>query len=403
MPGEKLTKLLFLFLFLNNCSSDDPVGNKNEIPKIDLGVALKNPVKNIPLSQIADKIDYIKLETCEECLIDRVEKLLIHGNHLFIAQREKLFLFDVDGKFVRSIGSNGKGPGEYLRVRDFTIHPTADQLSIYDSEQFKIIHYDLDGNFIREFKIDDYPSLIAYSPEGDLYASWVLPMYFYNDSYNINIYDSQGEITRQLMKRTEDGITEKTVGHIPSTSRTRFEYFNDTLSYWEVNYPAICRVVDGKTIPRYEIIKNFKPGDEEYFDGQIQEKKFYASDLVETSRFIIMTKGLYQNNVYHVLYDKDQKKANAFYIGHQDMRTRLNSGFINDIDGGYPFLPSGVIAKDVLYGIFYAYDMKNKWADEFFSQVEVKDEKGRQELLQLLEGATDTDNPIVMLVKMKSL
>lgn len=401
-----LVRIFFSYsalVFFLSCNTNNEVEENHNLREIYLKSALENIKRNIRLSEIADEINYIKLETSGEAIINRIDRLVIFNNYIFICNKEQFFQFDNSGNFIRSFGSKGKGPGEYIYIRNFAIHPKLNLLSIYDSELAKVINYDLNGNFISEFQIDGYPNLIAYSKEGKLNASWVLPRYYYNEYYSINVYDNQGNILDKMLNRSNEGITAKNVGNVPSTSRTRFEYFNDTLSYWEVNYHSICRVVNGDIIPRYKIINNFTPKIEDFNTSQIQEDKFIVSDLIETSRYIFMTKGIYENDVYHVIYDKVHREVNAFQVSHEYPEIRLNSGFINDIDGGYPFLPLGLISKDKAYCTFFAYEMKNMLSDEFFAKVEFKNEDGHEQLLKILEDSNLEDNPIIMIVKLKSL
>lgn len=382
---------------------DIPSEARDEMVEINLGTALKKIRKNILLSEVAEEISYIKLETTEECIIEKIEKLVRFKDGVFISNESQFFQFDTSGHFIRTFGSIGKGPGEYIRIADFAIDAKSGQLSVYDNELSKIINYSLDGDFLNEFQIESYPSLIAYDSQGNLNASWVLPMFFYNENYAINSYDDNGKVSQKMLNRSDEDITEKNVGYIPSTSRTRFQFFNDTLSYWEINYPFICRLADGKVIPRYKIINNYEPEIEDLNTSQIQEDKYVFSDLIESSRFIFLTKGLYKKDVYHVLYDKVNKTANAFQIKHESPGIRLNAGFINDLDGGYPFLPLGLVSKDQAYGTFLPFEMKNMLSDKTFSAVKIKDKDKNADFIQLIEASNAEDNPIVMIVKLKSI
>jgi hypothetical protein len=61
----------------------------------------------------------------------------------------KILVFDKTGKYIRSIGSQGQGPGEFTTLRSFALDEKNKRLFI-TSYNRKIISHDLDGNFLKE-------------------------------------------------------------------------------------------------------------------------------------------------------------------------------------------------------------------------------------------------------------
>ena len=106
---------------------------------------------SLPLSEIAE-ITAIELELTDESLINpqqmNIKRIILFDNNVIIAERKKILVFNTDGKFVRSIGSKGQGPGEYIDIRNLAMDKKNKRLFVNASP--KIICYDLDGNFIRE-------------------------------------------------------------------------------------------------------------------------------------------------------------------------------------------------------------------------------------------------------------
>lgn len=70
-------------------------------------------------------VEITPLETTEASLLSYPELLKTCRDTLFVFDRSNssLLLFAPDGKFIRRIGRIGRGPGEYLRARDFLIDP----------------------------------------------------------------------------------------------------------------------------------------------------------------------------------------------------------------------------------------------------------------------------------------
>ncbi len=72
--------------------------------------------KPVRLSQIADDIEYIPLETTRECLIDRsIQNIIVTQSDIFIFDYNLGYRFSSKGKFINSIGVKGKGPGEFVK------------------------------------------------------------------------------------------------------------------------------------------------------------------------------------------------------------------------------------------------------------------------------------------------
>ncbi len=369
-----------------------------------MGKALMKVKTDMPLSEVADQIKYIPLETKEECIIDQIGKIVTSGEFLFVATKVQLFQFTLGGKFVKTFGSKGKGPGEYTEVTDFSVGSHEGKVSIYDRELKKVIHYDVEGNFENEYLIEGYPKSVAYSPGGTLHVAWVFPNFVYNNNFAVNAYGEDGKITRQTIDRSDEGITESSAYRLGSTGCVNFGNYSDTLTFFEANNEIIYRILEnGKPIPRYRIIPNSNQTLEERNSTKFIPENFRTCYFIEAKRFIFMPKGVYQNKVFHLLYDKKTKEISTFRLMHSSLGVQLETGFINDIDGGYPFLPSGVISATEAYDSFYASDLKKLLADDFFKKVEPKNKKASEVLKNLLSKSTLEDNPIIMMVKLKEL
>lgn len=76
--------------------------------------------QNICSDALFESVDLVPLETTEECLIGRVDRLLICDSlYLINDTRQRVLVFDRTGKFRYQIGKRGGAPNEYLEVRDF--------------------------------------------------------------------------------------------------------------------------------------------------------------------------------------------------------------------------------------------------------------------------------------------
>lgn len=108
--------------------------------------------QNICSDALFESVDLVPLETTEECLIGRVDRLLICDSlYLINDTRQRVLVFDRTGKFRYQIGKRGGAPNEYLEVRDFLINDKS-ELEILDFK--KILRYSLTGEFIGDTRFD---------------------------------------------------------------------------------------------------------------------------------------------------------------------------------------------------------------------------------------------------------
>ncbi len=91
-------------------------------------------------------------------LIGSIQKLKYgkNGNiYIIDSATRHLNIFDPQGKFLRTVGGIGDGPGEYLTANDFVID---DSLNIYilDGRLRRIMIFDSYGDLKHTLKIDDF-------------------------------------------------------------------------------------------------------------------------------------------------------------------------------------------------------------------------------------------------------
>jgi hypothetical protein len=120
---------------------------------IDLSGVWDNPFES-KLSEIATDLEYIPLETRPECLLkDAMQMRATVFRNCIIVNSGGMKLFNRQGGFIRSIGTVGKGPGEYLRSGSYYLDETTETVYILDSDQRKVVVYKLSGEFTGFFPV----------------------------------------------------------------------------------------------------------------------------------------------------------------------------------------------------------------------------------------------------------
>lgn len=121
-------KLLFLIFILLFCACSSNRKNKqkeSQLFSLRTPVSLLDVQKELKLSELADSVWYIPLETNEQSLLGN---LSLEGSvqyvggkyYIYDGQQNSIYVFSANGKFLNKIGKKGQGEGEILYFLDFT-------------------------------------------------------------------------------------------------------------------------------------------------------------------------------------------------------------------------------------------------------------------------------------------
>ena len=148
--------LIILLLFLSACSGKKESRNTIIQESIDVAEVFENK-KELRLSQFATEASYIKLETNPDCLIAMVGNLRLGKKYLVLSNgfQGKIFLFTSTGKFIKTIGSMGKGPGEYISISGLEIDEEEKYLFLTDNGQKRLIRYGLEDGSAISVKLNN--------------------------------------------------------------------------------------------------------------------------------------------------------------------------------------------------------------------------------------------------------
>ena len=97
----------------------------------------------------------VLLETKPECVVQDIRSLEIYKEDIYILddRANKLYVFDGNGKFKRTISSPGRGHGEYMKLADFSIDRTKEVIYLLDEATDEILKFSLDDyKFLSSIK-----------------------------------------------------------------------------------------------------------------------------------------------------------------------------------------------------------------------------------------------------------
>lgn len=153
-------RFIILLFVLSACATN--VENAN-VTSINVNVGRISSIEEF----IDGDMEYLCLETSEECMISEISKILIVNDTLYIMDkpRRTLFLFNKNnGKFLGKIAKTGRGPAEYIDLNDFDVFGSNIYILSYADKKINI--YSPDGQCLQSVKLlDKYTKLKVVNAE----------------------------------------------------------------------------------------------------------------------------------------------------------------------------------------------------------------------------------------------
>ena len=147
----------YLFILIALCLFS--CGGKSHQSKKLETISINGNIRQVlNLSSFVDTIEFIPLETNDENLIGKVNRIFYRNGKYYLRTTQgmmngKLSVFNKTGKYLWGLNRKGQGPGEYTDFEDFSI---ADNGNIIIPTIKKIITYDSLGHFLSENRFEQY-------------------------------------------------------------------------------------------------------------------------------------------------------------------------------------------------------------------------------------------------------
>jgi hypothetical protein len=186
----------------------------------EIRINTQNQISDSRISSFCYQVNYIPLETSEKALLGLIQRTKSSSKRLYFLtglNQEKIVAFDIlSGRYIMSINSNGRGPGEYVRATDFIVSENDSIIEIYSRGLRKIIYYNSFGEFIKEKQFNRFVSSFF-----KLDSNYIFDIQMPNNRRVISLYDI-------------DLTTESILYELPYYSYgdiNSFSKFSDTISY----------------------------------------------------------------------------------------------------------------------------------------------------------------------------
>jgi DNA-binding beta-propeller fold protein YncE len=384
--------IIFLFTVISSCGQ---VKTPNDSPfVID---PEKFPEDMITLSEIADDIKYIPLD--DTIPFEGIYSIEITAKNIYISmQYVGIVKYDREGNFEKVIARKGRGPGELYWGHDFVVDEGSKK--VYVADRHKILVYTIEGTYLKDISTKDYFFTVANDIELSGSKLYLCDFGYMNGfKYHWAFLDTTGKLVSA--KITSDHST----GHVPCGFSYKFNgniYYsnilNDTVFSVSPDFKARAAFLFSKGEYRW-------PVDYQLISLEDAALHFRPLQMFETNRFVFLRYG-YMDKAAYLIIDKSANKAYQAY-------KKGKSGLVN-------YMPA--IPNDLDCGLFAAYDDANYYSengdeyityfvspyelkshvsgDEFKNSVPKYPEK-KKELEMFANSLKETDNPVLVMVRIK--
>lgn len=369
---------------------------KKDIVEFDPRVLEEN---GISLSEIADDINYIPLDNIFPLGLIHNNFTIIDNSIYFSSLNIGILEYSRDGKFIRKIGNIGRGPGEYTYYVDFAVDDKTKSIYVHDGGTL-INVYSLFGTFLRSFSLKEYGNMIDAIEVYNCKFFATFAIQYENTKYDWIILDTLGH----LIKKKSRSIP-------PFTSNTGglegIYKFDNTLSYWNHYSDTIFSISsDLSEKPSFIISSGEHRLPKSRVSLEENSKYMKLENIFETKHYLAVKYFFSKEKNAFALIDKEKNITFLTYLEPEESGafTNYTGGIKNDLDGGISFLPRSYFVengREYMIGIIYPYQIKSIIGTTKFNNSSPLYPEKKNELLSLSGRLTNTDNPILMIVRLK--
>ena len=407
-----------LFVLVGCTGKPSSIADAYEISNvIDLDAGLKS-VQTVKLSEIADSVTFLPLETTRNSLFGAT-KDYISFTPSYIFDFDKYF--EWTGKFGGKVGSRGNGPLE---------EPQGVLNSLFADNHFyskgsKFIEYDLTGKPTQKvrnlYSVSDlhagkapgaFVNASGFFVSGDYFAIYDYPSTMYFFDKNFETVSSRVVTEVETVQILPGRVAKSNYVSYYKNHVLFYNFMNDTIFYvkdtglepqWMVSYNDSSRYPTeiviksdyGKlTSEAMRARREGKYEDSEW--AQLTEKKHKVTAVYETELYLFFTmiesirlaesRGLQPAVPYIVLYEKSTGKT---------VRVK-GSGFVDDLLGMDFFYPALGVYDENLITAIWPYELL-----EYLNESKAKGREVHPQLLTLSKQVKKDDNPVLIFVHLK--
>ncbi len=403
----KNSLLLFALLLLTQCHNGGKKELENSDKREDLfEINYENILrikKSNSLSDIASDVRYIPFETGKDHLISRKPQYHFSDSLIFVGNNDHILVYDYSGKFIRKIGTPGRGPGEIDLIRIISVIEKEQIIIVQTNWSRKLMYFSFDGKFIKSIPIPmdvfeiqalDMDQLIIYYS-----CSQGFEEYLYVLS-NGN-WDTISTVNNHYKWTNNTGLT----GMIGYDSFKPFYRYHDQIYFKSMYNDTVFTVLDNKIKPtyfinlgKYHLPNELRPEPpQSALRFRSENDNYFFASVMEAGDMIFVTTENYKANINKNILFNSHTLEGSFLVN----KSNEPSGIINDWDNGMEFWPEGNVNDSEIFMTISSLTLKTIPNEGDFNKATARFPEKKQALKEMIDKLNETDNPVLMLVKLK--
>jgi len=383
---------LLLILFLCSCGS-----KKNDFPDDILHINLfsDNGPAITKLTEIAERIDYIALETKDSSLLGEFKrKVILRDNRIYIQCENDIVCFDRTGKFLLRISKKGRGAEEYSHIEDFDV--SQDNKEVLILSRNRLITYSIANseiNFRGSITLSEpFPYRLKIVP-GTEYVFMAIPPWRGDEQTLSLLLKSDGRIVNYKPNCYKYDLVRK--NNFRASNEMIVYSFND-LACFKEEFSDTVFYVDVKE-------NNFKPRIILDSDGTLTTPSIRGGGDVSKGITTLIAK-IFETKRYLFYYfiTSDMERHRFLFDKTTNSKHKLDTeaGLIDDLMGGPSFkieFINDFTDSDYLISFIETLAFKNYVTSAEFIETDIGESK-KKGLLKITDALNETDNPVLIIV-----
>lgn len=292
------------FLCFVSCAGQDADSGLIAVTPLSASVVVDE------LDQYIDDIELIPISAQNE-VFSSISKLIPYGVDYLVLSGGAVYSVSNDGNIVRRVGKTGRGPGEYLMIKDIAVNTSQNELwcldvsnmlLVYDSETLDFVHS------IKPMNTPEYARAIIPGVNNDFFLYFPNPISSESGGqrmsfFRVKQYDARGHIMKN--SHEWDGfIVDAAFASPVSSSDGRYVLSPGTSMPGVVYHEGVEEYVLSFDFGRHTVPMDF-------FDGCNATPWERVSELFEKDYYkLVSSVFIYENDIYFRAFGKQSSLWN---------------------------------------------------------------------------------------------
>lgn len=367
------------------------------------------------LSAIASEVRFIPLDNEPPINDFHTTDVALTDDYLFLLSLSHqgiiIYQYDLQGRFIRNIGSRGMGPTEYVNISPpLQIDYQDETIYALDINRRRVVGYNFNGTFIRAFQANYQGQMaildinsIAFRP------STIGEAMFLPNAPFLSFTDRNGKNEKVYHSHLHPVISRNEAKNFPN-SNPLWEYAGK-FYYLEYGADTIFRISKDEFFPAWTLTGELKPDKKDLFLEDKGRKLSIISLILRPNSGIfeshnsLIFRLIDNQETFFMVYNKITGQFHRTYerdapIWEGRKSSRINRDyFIDDIVSGLHFNPQYQSMNKAI-ALIPATKVVEK-RDEILRHLNIHPSVESERLKPIVKKTNEFDNPVVMIVTFK--